>query len=94
MLRYSDKDIQVAALNVINTLCGYGIFFCSLIISDSYPLSANMRTKFTSVNGIERLIEKLIEILNDPDLDLRETALNSVKALCVHRMTFCSLTIY
>jgi HEAT repeat protein len=83
----SDKDTWRIALDCVKALCGDGIAFSNISPSDSHHCPGEIRTKFILTNGVEKIIERF----DDLDKDVRKTALDSVKALCVHGSTFSDL---
>jgi hypothetical protein len=74
-----DQKVQNIASDCIKTLCIQGIIFCNLIVLCIYQISDDMRTAFISINGIQKIIEKL----NDPNWNVQMTALDCIQSLCV-----------
>jgi len=55
--------------------------------SYSHHFADNIRTKFISASGVEKLTEKL----GDSNVNVQLTALVCVTALCVHGITFSKI---
>jgi len=78
------SEYKSAALYHVKVLCVYGITFCTVAFSDSHRFPDDIRTTFIRVNGVEKLIERLIGDLDHPGAPFRNAAVDCVKALCDH----------
>jgi hypothetical protein len=85
-LQDPSKHVRRMALDCVKTACVQGVIFCNLTASKFYYFSDNMRTTFISINGVQKIIEKL----EDPDKSVQWTALDCIKTVCLQGNIFCN----
>jgi len=85
-----DQNIRIAALNCLNMLCVHGMVHCYFLDPDTNNHSDDIWTKFISINGVQKIIEKT----QDSDSDVRRTTLDCIKMLCVQSIIFFISQLY
>ena len=83
----SHLDVRKIADDCVEALCDHGTTFTKLPSSDSHHFQDDIRTKFILTSGIEKLVEKI----DASEEQVWNAALDYVKALCVHGITFSNI---
>ena len=83
----SHLDVRKIADNCVKALCVHGTMFTKLPSSDSHNFQDDIRTKFILASGVKKLVEKL----DASEEWVWNAALDHVKTLCAHGITFSKI---
>jgi vesicle coat complex subunit len=82
-----DQNVRMAALNCLNMLCVHCKIHNNAMGPDTEKHLDDIWTKFISINGVQKIIEKI----QDSDLNVQQATLDCIKILCAQGIIFYDL---